>query len=148
MIDNESQSHGNCFFIYQKMNDMENVEKLQEEELACGVVTAEERVEDVAEAVAEAVGEPETEADAVREADIEIMDVSQEGDAGTASAGTEAADIDRLIAEAEARGYERGRTEGIEAWMNEGRRGRTPRREEPTESEVMILNNMRRSVWE
>lgn len=136
------------FFIYQKMNDMENVEKLQEEELACGVVTAEERVEDVAEAVAEAVGEPETEADAVREADIEIMDVSQEGDAGTASAGTEAADIDRLIAEAEARGYERGRTEGIEAWMNEGRRGRTPRREEPTESEVMILNNMRRSVWE
>lgn len=136
------------FLIYQKMNDMENVEKLQEEELACGVVTAEERVEDVAEAVTEAVGEPETEADAVREADVEIMDVSQEGDAGTASAGTEAADIDRLIAEAEARGYERGRTEGIEAWMNEGRRGRTPRREEPTESEVMILNNMRRSVWE
>ena len=134
--------------IIEKMNDMENVEKLQEEELACGVVTAEERVEDVAEAVAEAVGEPETEADAVREADVEIMDVSQEGDAGTASAGTEAADIDRLIAEAEARGYERGRTEGIEAWMNEGRRGRTPRREEPTESEVMILNNMRRSVWE
>ncbi len=136
------------FLIYQKMNDMENVEKLQEEELGCGVVTAEERVEDVAEAVAEAVAEPETEADAVREADVEIMDVSQEGDAGTASAGTEAADIDRLIAEAEARGYERGRTEGIEAWMNEGRRGRTPRREEPTESEVMILNNMRRSVWE
>lgn len=116
--------------------------------MAGGGVTAEERVEDVAEAVAEAVGEPETEADAVREADVEIMDVSPEGDAGNDSAETEATDIDMLIAEAEARGYERGRTEGIEAWMNEGRRSRTPRREEPAESEVMILNNMRRSVWE
>lgn len=112
--------------------------------MAGGGVTAEERVEDVAEAV----GESETEADAVREADVEIMDVSPEENAGNVSDETEAADIDRLIAEAEARGYERGRTEGIEAWMNEGRRGRTPRGEEPAESEVMILNNMRRSVWE
>lgn len=116
--------------------------------MAGGGVTAEERVEDVIEAVAEAVGEPETEADAVREADAEVMDGSREENAGNVSDEIEAADIDRLIAEAEARGYERGRTEGIEAWMNEGRKSRTPRREEPAESEVMILNNMRRSVWE
>ena len=142
MIDNESQSHGNCFLIYQMMNDMENVEKLQEEELACGGVTSEERVDDVIEAVGEAQSETE------READAEVMDVSPEGDAGNDSDEIEATDIDMLIAEAEARGYERGRTEGIEAWMNEGRKSRTPRREEPAESEVMILNNMRRSVWE
>jgi len=56
-------------------------------------------------------------------------------------------DIEALIAEAEARGYERGRNEKIEAWMNEGRKRRMAA-PEPAESEVMILNNMRKSVWE
>lgn len=60
----------------------------------------------------------------------------------------ESVDIEALIAEAEARGYERGRNEGIEAWMNEGRRGRVAEPAPAAESEVMILNNMRRSVWE
>ena len=58
------------------------------------------------------------------------------------------AEIERLIAEAEARGYERGRNEKIETWLNEGRsRMLTVASKEP-ESEIMILNNMRKSVWE
>lgn len=58
------------------------------------------------------------------------------------------AEIERLIAEAEARGYERGRNEKIETWLNEGRsRMSTVASKEP-ESEIMILNNMRKSVWE
>jgi hypothetical protein len=65
----------------------------------------------------------------------------------TATVRTEA-EVERLIAEAEARGYERGRNENIEAWMNEGRAGRQNASQEVAENEVMILNNMRRSVWE
>ncbi|MBD5211252.1 MAG: hypothetical protein HDS77_08320 [Bacteroidales bacterium] len=59
-------------------------------------------------------------------------------------------EVERLIAEAEARGYERGRNAGIEAWINESRRIALPHsREKPDcESEIMILNNMRRSVWD
>ena len=58
------------------------------------------------------------------------------------------AEIERLIAEAEARGYERGRNEKIETWLNEGRsRMSTVASKEP-ESEIMILNNMRKSVWD
>lgn len=56
-------------------------------------------------------------------------------------------DLEQLLAEAEARGYERGRNEGIEAWMNEGRRVLRAERDDAPEGEVMILNNMRRSVW-
>ncbi|MDE6317911.1 MAG: hypothetical protein K2L73_05885 [Muribaculaceae bacterium] len=59
-------------------------------------------------------------------------------------------EMERLIAEAEARGYERGRNAGIEAWINESRHDALPHsREKPdSESEIMILNNMRRSVWD
>ena len=59
-------------------------------------------------------------------------------------------EVERLVAEAEARGYERGRNAGIEAWINESRRSALPHsREKPDcESEIMILNNMRRSVWD
>lgn len=64
------------------------------------------------------------------------------------ASGVTEAEVERLIAEAEARGYERGRNENIEAWMNEGRSGRQNASHEVAENEVMILNNMRRSVWE
>lgn len=64
------------------------------------------------------------------------------------ASGVTEAEVERLIAEAEARGYERGRNENIEAWMNEGRAGRQNVIHEVAENEVMILNNMRRSVWE
>lgn len=58
------------------------------------------------------------------------------------------AEIERLLAEAEARGYERGRNEKIETWMNEGR-GKVPSLvSKESENEIMILNNMRKSVWE
>lgn len=82
------------------------------------------------------------EADGEAEADVEA-------EAGAMVSGVE---IERLIAEAEARGYERGRHEGIEAWMREGVAERCDGRrvigDDVGDSEVMILNNMRRSVWE
>lgn len=74
------------------------------------------------------------------------QDDADDSEGMTATVRTEA-EVERLIAEAEARGYERGRNENIEAWMNEGRVGRQ-NDHEVAENEVMILNNMRRSVWE
>lgn len=67
---------------------------------------------------------------------------------GSVAPGIAEAEVERMIAEAEARGYERGRNENIEAWMNEGRAGRQNASHEVAENEIMILNNMRRSVWE
>ncbi len=75
------------------------------------------------------------------------QDDADDSEGMTATVRTEA-EVERLIAEAEARGYERGRNENIEAWMNEGRAGRQNASQEVAENEVMILNNMRRSVWE
>lgn len=75
------------------------------------------------------------------------QDDADDSEGMTATVRTEA-EVERLIAEAEARGYERGRNENIEAWMNEGRAGRQNASHEVAENEVMILNNMRRSVWE
>lgn len=75
------------------------------------------------------------------------QDDADDSEGMTATVRTEA-EVERLIAEAEARGYERGRNENIEAWMNEGRSGRQNVIHEVAENEVMILNNMRRSVWE
>lgn len=75
------------------------------------------------------------------------QDDADDSEGMTATVRTEA-EVERLIAEAEARGYERGRNENIEAWMNEGRSGRQNASHEVAENEVMILNNMRRSVWE
>ncbi|MDE5647944.1 MAG: hypothetical protein K2L69_09745 [Muribaculaceae bacterium] len=58
-------------------------------------------------------------------------------------------DIDRMINEAEERGYLRGRNEAVEALMNR------PARQKPTDPDdddgddpVMILREMRRSVWD
>ena len=58
-------------------------------------------------------------------------------------------DIDRMVNEAEARGYLRGRNEAVEALMNR------PARQKPTDPDdddgddpVMILREMRRSVWD
>lgn len=75
------------------------------------------------------------------------QDDADDSEGMTATVRTKA-EVERLIAEAEARGYERGRNENIEAWMNEGRAGRQNASHEVAENEVMILNNMRRSVWE
>lgn len=75
------------------------------------------------------------------------QDDADDSEGMTATVRTEA-EVERLIAVAEARGYERGRNENIEAWMNEGRAGRQNASHEVAENEVMILNNMRRSVWE
>lgn len=58
-------------------------------------------------------------------------------------------DIDRLIAEAELRGYMRGRNERIEQLMHPVESpaddGVDPDPDRP--SEVLILNNLRESVW-
>lgn len=58
-------------------------------------------------------------------------------------------DIDRMVNEAEERGYLRGRNEAVEALMNR------PARQKPTDPDdddgddpVMILREMRRSVWD
>lgn len=98
----------------------------------------------VAEEVLDGI-EPGTPAEAETENGSEGADEEN----GVADEPTDDADnVERLIAEAEARGYERGRSEGIEAWLQEGR-SKVPMatRNEP-ESEVMILNNMRKSMWE
>lgn len=58
------------------------------------------------------------------------------------------AEIERMLAEAEARGYDRGRNERIETWLNEGRSKMATAASKEPESEIMILNNMRKSVWE
>lgn len=117
------------------MKDMENDEMMVAEEVMPDVEVAEqEAVIEMAEA------QSGSEDEAVGETEAEIGD-------GVPTEEEESVDIEALIAEAEARGYERGRNEGIEAWMNEGRRGGVAA-PPAAESEVMILNNMRRSVWE
>lgn len=57
-------------------------------------------------------------------------------------------DIEALIAEAEARGYERARNERIEQWLAEGKREHVEAGGYHDCDEVMILNNIRPSVWE
>lgn len=138
------------------MNDMENDEIMVAEDVIAAedvttteeVMVAEEVIPDVEVAEQGAVVEMAEaqsgcEAGTVCETEAEIGD-----DDPTEVVEEESVDIEALIAEAEARGYERGRNEGIEAWMNEGRRGRVVAPVPAAESEVMILNNMRRSVWE
>lgn len=115
------------------MKEMENGLEEQDE------ITAVETADGVAE---ETVTEAEEQVKPEEEAETAI----EEGTAAPAEP-EEAVDVEALIAEAEARGYERGRNEKIEAWMNEGRNGR-PAVSAAHESEVMILNNMRKSVWE
>ncbi|MDD6888808.1 MAG: hypothetical protein PUD39_00875 [Bacteroidales bacterium] len=104
-----------------------------------------------ADAASEAAGDELTEAEAEAELKEEEAGLKAEAD-GEAGAMVSGVEIERLIAEAEARGYERGRHEGIEAWMREGVAERWDGRrvigDDVGDSEVMILNNMRRSVWE
>lgn len=105
-----------------------------------------------ADAASEAAAKELVEAEA--EADDEVGAMAGHNGEADDEAGAEASsvEIERLIAEAEARGYERGRNEGIEAWMREGVAERWDGRrvigDDVGDSEVMILNNMRRSVWE
>lgn len=126
------------------MKDMENDEIMVAEDVMPDVmpdmVVADQEVAEQEAVVEMAEAQSGCEAEAVGETEI--------GDDGPAETEEESMDIEALIAEAEARGYERGRNEGIEAWMNEGRRGRVAEPAPAAESEVMILNNMRRSVWE
>lgn len=114
------------------MKEMENGLEEQDE------MTAVETADGVAE-------------ETVTETEEQVMPEEAETAIGEGTAAPpepeEAVDVEALIAEAEARGYERGRNEKIEAWMNEGRNGR-PAVPAAHESEVMILNNMRKSVWE
>lgn len=129
------------------MKDMENDEIMVAEDVMPDVEVVDQEVAEQEVAEQEAVVEMAEaqsgcEAEAVGETEAEI------GNDGPAETEEESVDIEALIAEAEARGYERGRNEGIEAWMNEGRRGRVAEPASAAESEVMILNNMRRSVWE
>lgn len=93
--------------------------------------------------------EPGGETKAGDETGDEVADAPETNPTPTDSA-TSPEEVERLVAEAEARGYERGRNAGIEAWINESRRSALPHsREKPDcESEIMILNNMRRSVWD
>lgn len=105
---------------------------------------------DGADAASDATGDELTEAEAGLKAEADgEAEADVEAEAGAMVSGVE---IERLIAEAEARGYERGRHEGIEAWMREGVAERCDGRrvigDDVGDSEVMILNNMRRSVWE
>lgn len=86
--------------------------------------------------------------DPASECDVTLTQDDADDSEGMAATVRTEAEVERLIAEAEARGYERGRNENIEAWMNEGRAGRQNASHEVAENEVMILNNMRRSVWE
>lgn len=130
--------------------------------LVAGAAEAEQAAEDEsgggADAASNAAGDELTEAEA--EAELKEAEASEAeaglkaeaGDAEEAVADASGVEIERLIAEAEARGYERGRHEGIEAWMREGVAERWDGRrvigDDVGDSEVMILNNMRRSVWE
>ena len=106
------------------------------------------------EAEAKELTEAEAEAELLAEAasDAEVNGEAEAGDAEEAGLMASGVEIERLIAEAEARGYERGRNEGIEAWMHEGVAERWDGRQvigdDVGDSEVMILNNMRKSVWE
>lgn len=56
-------------------------------------------------------------------------------------------DIDRLIAEAEHRGYMRGRNESIEQLMHSVESPADDGVDRDRPSEVLILNNLRESVW-
>lgn len=67
-------------------------------------------------------------------------------DAVDVAPDTDNTSIEQLIAQAEQRGYLRGRNENIEALMHQSD---TPARDEPQpSSEIMILNNLRPSVWQ
>lgn len=119
-----------------------------------GVESAESvNVEAMAEGGTEVAENPVgDEAESVNGEAAEASGVEGDVDVTEGAAAMGAADIERLIAEAEARGYERGRNAGIEAWMQEGREergdGRAVVDDDVGDSEVLILNNMRRSVWE
>lgn len=102
-----------------------------------------------ADAASDAAAKELMEAEAEADDEVGASEAEADDEAGAMVSGVE---IERLIAEAEARGYERGRNEGIEAWMREGVAERCDGRrvigDDMGDSEVMILNNMRRSVWE
>lgn len=94
----------------------------------------------------------EAEAEVDDEADDEVGAMAGRYCEAEVEAEASGVEIERLIAEAEARGYERGRNEGIKAWMREGVAERWDGSrligDDVGDSEVMILNNMRKSVWE
>lgn len=77
--------------------------------------------------------------------------VEVSADAADSTTSSDAPNIEQLIAEAEQRGYLRGRNESIKQLMAQPAMYEqlNARPHQPsTDSEVMILNNMRRSVWD
>ena len=68
---------------------------------------------------------------------------NQESDPTLPTADSPAPDIDRLIAEAEERGYKRGRNESIQELMEQP----APAVSETEQSEILILSNIRPSIW-
>lgn len=58
-------------------------------------------------------------------------------------------ELDRLVSEAEERGYLRGRNEAVETLMSRpGHRKPAEAEDDDGEDAVMILREMRRSVWD
>lgn len=92
--------------------------------------------------------EPDADAETPKEEVTTPEEPTEAEENGDGNENHRADELEVMIAEAEARGYERGRNEKIEAWLNEGRQGSEGHRSAPAESEVMILNNMRKSIWE
>ena len=142
----------------EKMVEKEEVRDGQNGEIGPGLVAGADEAEQ-AEANDER-DERDTAGNGLMEAEAEVDDEADDEVGAMAGRYCEAeveaeasgVEIERLIAEAEARGYERGRNEGIEAWMREGvAEGWDGSRligDDVGDSEVMILNNMRKSVWE
>lgn len=134
-----------------KINEMGNEINMPEEEFLnegiCNVVDNEAEVaEEVLESINATENDTTTEETTTEDAPAEeVNDIEELTEMGAES---KSEDIEQLLVEAEARGYERGRNERIETWLNEGRSKIATATSKEPESEIMILNNMRKSVWE
>lgn len=96
---------------------------------------------------AAATAEPTTEPEAVTEAVAEEPAATATEDEPTAVLTPE--ELDRLVSEAEERGYLRGRNEAVETLMNRpGHRKPAETEDDDGDDAVMILREMRRSVWD
>lgn len=96
---------------------------------------------------ATATMEPTTEPEAVTEEAAEEPAATATEDEPTAVLTPE--ELDRLVNEAEERGYLRGRNEAVETLMNRpSHRKPAEAEEDDGEDAVMILREMRRSVWD
>ena len=83
-------------------------------------------------------------------AGIDVSEASMQHFPQDSSTKKDEVDIDSLMAEAEERGYKRGRNEQIEIKMREPNEWQLPGKNNLSESRepTTILGGMRRSVWE